>query len=160
MQADLATLDTVANLWSLSGDLSREDYRKFILSPYFSERRRVMDTIMLVHRIQPSHQEAYETHPDAVRARAACCNSSEYDIPSQHVVCRSETPVGLHSVGMRRAEGGAPGEPRGAHISVPHAGARSHGRTRRSAHKGGAANHAAATGLAVAYPCRSPWGAS
>lgn len=91
MQADLATLDTVANLWSLSGDLSREDYRKFILSPYFSERRRVMDTIMLVHRIQPSHQEAYETHPDAVRARAACCNSSEYDIPSQHVVCRSRS---------------------------------------------------------------------
>lgn len=90
MEADFATLDSIANLWHLNSQLSREDFRKYVLSKYFENKLVAIQTIILIHRIKAQHRNTYETDPQSIQVRTDCCNGTRYDIPSQGIYCRAK----------------------------------------------------------------------
>jgi len=100
MEADMSTLDGVANLWALNSRISRMDYRRFITSPYFKDRLLSMNTVMLVHRIKPWQRDSYETDPESVVVRTDCCNGTKYDIPGS--TCRAKAKNQCNIPGANR----------------------------------------------------------
>jgi len=88
MESDLWVLDSVANLWHLDSQLSRHEFRQYVLSPYFMPKLTAMRTVILVHRVQAQHRDLYEMDPESVEVREDCCNGTAYDIPSEGLYCR------------------------------------------------------------------------